>query len=92
MIVLLYWHNIIVPGVVQNLKCAGSSSETELSLSWEPPTMTSNDVVSYLVEMNRLEHRSGIRKVTQSNVHKLIEENQTIINQGLGIEYAYELM
>ena len=47
---------IIVPGIVQNLKCAGSSSQTELLLSWELPIVISNNnMVSYLVEVNRLE-------------------------------------
>lgn len=80
---------IIVPDIVQNLKCAGSSSQTELLLSWEPPIMISNNMVSYLVEVNRLEHRLGTRKTIQLNVYKHfdIEENRAIINQGLGIEY-----
>ena len=51
--------------------------------------MINNNMVNYLVEVRRLEHRSGTRKAIQFIVyeHFNIEENQAIINQGLGIEY-----
>ena len=44
-------------------------------------------MVGYLVEVNRLEHKSGTRQVTQFVVYGSfdVEENQAIINQGLGI-------
>ena len=58
-----------VPGVVGNLDCAVSSSPSELSFSWELPTLLGNEVVSYQVIVNRLEHRSGSRDVVQSSVY-----------------------
>lgn len=79
--------------MVQNLKCAGSSSQTELLLPWDPPTMISNEMVSYQVKVNRLEHRPGTRKVIQFEVYKHfnVEVNQAIISQGLGIEYTHKV-
>lgn len=91
-LILYTLHDITVPGVVQNLKCARSSSQTELLLSWEPPTMISNEMVSYQVTVNRLEHSPGTRNLIQFEVynHFNIEVNQTIINQGLGTKHIHK--
>ena len=48
--------------------CALSSSPSELSFSWDLPTLLANEVVSYQVIVNRLEHRPGTREVIQSAV------------------------
>ena len=58
----------LVPGEVGNLLCAMSSSVSELSFSWDLPTLLGSEVVSYQVIVNRLEHRPGTREVIQSGV------------------------
>ena len=78
--------NNVVPDVVQNLKCAQSSSPTELLLSWEPPTVMGNAMVSYQVNVNKLEHRPGTKEVVQFGIYQRFnsEMNGATINQGLG--------
>ena len=48
--------------------CAVSSLASELSFSWDLPTLLGSEVVSYQVIVNRLEHRPGTREVIQSAV------------------------
>ena len=74
----------VVPGMVQNLVCSGSSSSTELNFSWELPTELGNEVIGYQVTVNRLEHRISSREVVQSGVYRdFIEANDASIG-GLG--------
>ena len=55
--------------MVRNLVCMQSSSSSELSFSWELPTLLGNEVVSYQVMVNRLEHSPGTGEVVQSGVY-----------------------
>ena len=64
----MHVHYYIVPGVVQDMICARSSSPTELTFSWELPAMLGNEVVGYQVEIKGLRHREGTREVVQFNV------------------------
>ena len=74
-----------VPGKVQNLVCAKSSSPTELSFSWELPTMLGEEVVDYRVEVKELRHRTGTRDVEQFDVDGYnTGMKETTVNQGLG--------
>ena len=74
----------VVPGMVQNLVCSGSSSSTELNFSWELPTELGNEAIGYQVTVNRLEHRTGSREVVQSGIYRdFIEANDASIG-GLG--------
>ena len=71
-------HTSTVPGVVQNLFC---SSASELSFFWDLPTLLGSEVISYIVIVNRLEHRPGTRDVTQLAVYDhLIEMNSVSVN------------
>ena len=76
---------IIDPGEVQNIVCAVSSSPSELSFSWDLPTMLGNEVVSYQVMVNRLEHRPGTREVIQSGVYEKFVDIREASVIGLGI-------
>ena len=81
----MHAHNNTDPGEVQNIVCAVSSSPSELSFSWNLPTMLGDEVVSYQVMVNRLEHRPGTRDVIQSDVvNKFVEEPHTSAT-GLGM-------
>ena len=82
MFILIY----VVPGKVGNLVCASSSSPSELSFSWELPTLLGAEVVSYQVEVNRLEHRSGTtREVIRSGVYiDFVKERHASV-PGLGM-------
>ena len=77
-------HTCIVPGVVQNLVCAASSSPSVLSFSWEQPTVLGNEVVGYQVTVNRLEHRAGTRDVVQAGVYSRVIETKDASVSGLG--------
>ena len=75
----------LVPGKVGNLVCASSSSPSELSFSWDLPTLLGAEVVSYQVLVNRLEHRTGTtRGVTQSGVYNKFVDTQAVSVIGLG--------
>ena len=80
-----YIYSYIVPGVVQNLVCAKSSSPTELTFSWELPTVLGNEVVGYRVEVNGLRHRAGTREVEQFDVDEFnTEMREATVSQKLG--------
>ena len=79
----------LVPGVVQDLVCGDSSSPAELSFSWELPTLLGNEVVSYQVTVNRLEHRAGTREVIQSHVYGEFVEMKDASVSGLGNECIF---
>ena len=67
--------------------CAVSSSASELSFSWDVPTLLGSEVVSYQVIVNRLEHRPGTREVIQSAVdEKFIKSLDARVT---GLEYNY---
>ena len=77
--------SFLVPGEVGNLVCAVSSSPSELSFSWDLPTpRLANEVVSYQVIVNRLEHRPGTRDVTQSAVDEQFIDIREASITGLG--------
>ena len=73
----------VVPGVVQNLVCTRSSSPSELSFSWNLPTLLGNEVVSYQVMVNQLQHRPGTRDVIQSSVYEEFVEMKDASVTGL---------
>ena len=73
-----------MPGVVGNLVCAESSSPLELSFSWKLPTLLGNEVVSYQVVVNRLEHRPGTRDVVQSATYNEFVDAREVSVIGLG--------
>ena len=77
----------VVPGVVQNLLCAESSSPAELSFSWEQPTVRKSEVVSYQVVVSRLEQRAGTREVIQSSVYNDFVKTKNASISGLGKNY-----
>ena len=62
-----------------------SSSASELSFSWDLPTLLSSEVVSYQVIVNRLEHRPGTREVIQSAVDEQFVYRRGTSVVGLGI-------
>ena len=64
--------------------CAVSSSAIELSFSWDPPTLLGNEVVSYEVIVNRLEHRPGTREVIQAAVDEQFVYRREASVVGLG--------
>ena len=78
------FHINSVPGEVGNLVCAVSSSASELSFSWDLPTLLGSEVVSYQVIVNRLEHRPGTREVIQSAVDEQFVESLDAHVTGLG--------
>ena len=85
--VYITWHTyiLVVPGVVQNLVCVKSSSPTELTFSWELPTVLGNEVVEYRVEVKGLQHRAGTRDVEQFDVAGFNTEiREATVSQGLG--------
>ena len=73
-----------VPGVVGNLICAMSSSPSELSFFWELPILLGNEVVSYQVIVNGLEHRPGTRDVVQSGTYNEFVDAREVSIIGLG--------
>ena len=75
---------IIVPGVVQNLVCAQSSSPSNLSFSWELPVLLGEKVVGYQVTVNRLEHRVNTRELTQFQVSDYFTDTKGSSVTGLG--------
>ena len=81
---IYYAHVCVVPGVVQNLVCAGISSPSELSFSWELPTVLGNEVVGYQVVVNRLEQRAGSREMVQSGIYDNFIETKHVSISGLG--------
>ena len=85
----MHAHNNTDPGEVQNIVCAVSSSPSELSFSWNLPTMLGDEVVSYQVMVNRLEHRPGTREVIQSGVYeKFVDNIREASVIGLGMDIA----
>ena len=71
--------------MVENLICGESSMPTELSFSWELPTVLGNEVVGYRVEVKGLHHRSGTREVVQFDVARFNTDlKAATISQGLG--------
>ena len=67
-----------------------SSSASELSFSWDLPTLLGSEVVSYQVIVNRLEHRPGTREVIQSAMDEQFVESLDTRVSGLGMnEYNY---
>ena len=76
--------SFLVPGEVGNLVCAISSSLSELSFSWDVPTLLGSEVVSYQVIVNRLEHRPGTREVIQSAVDEQFVKSLDARVTGLG--------
>ena len=73
-----------VPGMVGNLVCTRSFLPSELSFSWEPPTLLGSEVVNYQVLVSRLEHRPGTRDVVQSSVYEKFVETKAASITGLG--------
>ena len=72
------------PGAVQNLICAKSSSSSELSFSWELPTVLGSEVIDYRVEVKGLRYRDGTREVVQVKVDGFnTEMKETTISQRL---------
>ena len=70
--------------------CAVSSSASELSFSWDVPTLLGSEVVSYQVIVNRLEHRPGTREVIQYAVDEKFVKSLDARVTGLGTnEYNY---
>ena len=53
---------ILVPPRVQNLKCNGVNMTT-LSLTWEKPQAHANEVISYIVDVKRLQQRASTKEV-----------------------------
>ncbi len=64
--------------------CAISSSVSELSFSWDLPTLLDREVVGYQVIVNRLEHRPGTREVIQSEVYDEFIDKREAFVFGLG--------
>ena len=79
----------IVPGKIRNLVCAVSSSASELSFSWDLPTLLGSEVVSYQVIVNRLGHRPGTREVIQSAVDEQFVKSLDARVTGLGTNTAH---
>ena len=73
-----------VPGVVQNLVCAQSSSPSSLFFSWDLPSLLGSEVVSYQVIVSRLEHRPGTRDVTPFVAYDHLVEMKEVSVNGLG--------
>ena len=61
-----------------------SSSVSELSFSWDLPTLLGSEVVSYQVIVNRLEHRPGTREVIQSGIYDEFVDIREVSVIGLG--------
>ena len=58
---------------------------TELSLSWEVPTQSGEDVVDYQVDVKELRHREGTREIVQADVDNFTTAmKQVTITEGLG--------
>lgn len=57
-----------VPGQVQNLNCAKSSSPTELLILWEKPAVLEDDVVGYQVQVKGLRHKDNTREVVEFDI------------------------
>ena len=74
----------IVPGVPQGLSCASPSSPSELTLSWNPPSVLQGDSISYVVYVNALSHKSGTRDVIQSDITNRTTNMQSENIQNLG--------
>ena len=75
----------IVPGKVQGLVCAKSPTSSELTFSWELPTLLGGEVIDYLVEVKELRHRDGTRDVIQVDVDGFnTAMKEATVNQGLG--------
>ena len=66
--------------------CSVNSSPSELSISWDLPTLLGSEVVSYQVIVNRLEHRPGTREVIQSGVYEESVDRREVTVIGLGIQ------
>ena len=60
-----------------------SSSPSELSFSWDLPTLLGSEVVSYEVIVNRLEHRPGTREVIQTAVDEQFVDRRVASITGL---------
>jgi hypothetical protein len=77
--------SITVPGKVGNLVCAvNSPSASELSFSWDLPTLLGSEVVGYQVIVSRLEHMPGTREVIQSGVYDEFIDKREASVFGLG--------
>ena len=87
----MHAHVCAVPGEVQNIVCAMSSSPSELSFSWELPTLLGDEVVSYQVIVNRLEHSEGTREVIQSSVYERFVDIREASVIGLGKDYCHNV-
>jgi hypothetical protein len=74
----------IVPGVPQGLSCASPSSPSELTLSWDSPSVLQGDRINYVVYVNALSHRSGTRDVIQSRITNRTTDMQSETIQNLG--------
>ena len=74
----------VVPGVPQGLSCTSPSSPSELTLSWNPPSIEQGDKISYVIDVNALSHRSGTRVVVESDVINHTTEMQSENIQNLG--------
>ena len=74
------------PGGVQNIVCAVDSLPSQLSFSWDLPMLLGNEVVSYQVTVNRLEHRADTREVIQSGVYEKFVDVREASVIGLGMD------
>lgn len=75
----------VVPGVIENLNCAMSSSPNHLLFSWELPGLLGNDVIDYRVEVMKLQSIEGTRNLMELEITNF-KTNEMIANitQGLG--------
>ena len=74
-----------VPGKVQDLTCTKSPTSSELTFSWDRPTLLGEEVIEYLVEVKELRHRDGTRDVIQVDVDGFnTTMKQATVNQRLG--------
>ena len=64
--------------------CSVNSSPSELSISWDLPTLLGSEVVSYHIIVNRLEHGPGTREVIQSGVYDVFVDGREASVIGLG--------
>ena len=64
---------------------SSSTSDSVLSFSWDLPTLRGDEVVSYQVVVNRLEHRTGTREVIQSGVYNQFVKERDANVPGLGM-------
>ena len=75
---------IIVPDVPQDLHCVSSSSPSELTVSWNPPSVLRGDKISYVIDVNALRHKSGTRDVIQLDITNRTTDMQSELIQNLG--------